>query len=150
MRPLTTLLSQRINSPATDRRRAVRPRPAEKRPSLEWQRPRLEALEGRVLLSTYYVDYTQDTLNVPSGYHYSLRSAINQALARDNAKAKGLKIETGIKAGQHGDNHNEALARDNAQAKGLKVKTGVKSGGLGGCNHNEMLTRDSGVSPARR
>jgi hypothetical protein len=39
-----------------------------------------------------------------------------------------MKMKTHIRAGCLSDNHNEAMARDKATARGLKVKTHVKAG----------------------
>ena len=39
-----------------------------------------------------------------------------------------MTVTTKIKAGSIGCNHNEALIRDAAKAPGLKVKTGIKAG----------------------
>ena len=60
----------------------------------------------------------------------------NEILLSDNAKAKGLKVKSQVKAGaggmggcepwECGFNHNETLLSD--RAKGLKVKSQVKAG----------------------
>ena len=42
------------------------------------------------------------------------------------AAARGLKVQTGVKAGGINPQHNEAQVR--AAARGLKVQTGVKAG----------------------
>ena len=57
-----------------------------------------------------------------------------------NEAQGGLKVQTGIKAGGLSINHNEA------QAKGLKVQTGIKAGTGNdkiATNHNEALVRGS-------
>jgi hypothetical protein len=85
----------------------------------------------------------------------------NETLVREagqgkgpRAKAPGLKVKTGIKAGDPVEpldgiaNHNETLVRAAGQAKaprakarGLRVKTHVKAGATGIDNHNETLVR---------
>jgi len=77
-------------------------------------------------------------------------------------EADGLKLQTGIKAGGVGANHNEAQASDKGlksqsrvpagspsvlsqaithDSKGPKVKTGIKAGGFER-QHNETLAGD--------
>jgi hypothetical protein len=51
---------------------------------------------------------------------------LNHNAAQVRAAPRGLKVQTGVKAGGVNPNHNEAQVR--AAARGLKVQTGVKAG----------------------
>jgi hypothetical protein len=57
-----------------------------------------------------------------------------------------MKVKTHVKSGAM--NHNETLVRAKAQPKGLRVRTGIKAGEdncfvkSGAMNHNETLVRD--------
>jgi hypothetical protein len=58
--------------------------------------------------------------------------------AQVRAAARGLKVQTGVKAGGINPQHNEAQVR--AAARGLKVQTNVKAGGVN-LQHNEAQVR---------
>jgi predicted outer membrane repeat protein len=83
MEPLMSLLSGWNNGPATDRRWTNRPRAAEKKPSSKRRQPRLESLEGRMLLTinvNTFQDYSNVVLDFFTGTKLvSLRAAINMA-----------------------------------------------------------------------
>ena len=62
---------------------------------------------------------------------------------------RGMRVKTGVKAGEIHPQHNETLVRDLPPVRGMRVKTGVKAGGLGSGtggiadNHSETLVRDT-------
>jgi hypothetical protein len=72
--------------------------------------------------------------NVKAGVHFVAvvsKASPNHNEAQVRAAARGLKVQTGVKAGLNFvkicyDNHSEAQVRP----AGLKVRTGVKAGGI--------------------